>query len=53
MFFDLFNKLFVLVFDIVELFGLLGEFLLEGFQGVHQLLDFVLCVVVLGVLALE
>ncbi len=52
-FFDLFDKFFVLVFGVVKLFGLLGEFLLKGFEGVHKLLDLVFGVVVLGVLAFE
>ncbi len=52
-FFDLFNKFFVLVFDLIQLFGLLGEFLLKGFEGVHKLLDLVFGIVVLGVLAFE
>jgi hypothetical protein len=52
-FFDLLNEFFVLNFDMIELLGLLGQFLLQGFKGIHELFNLVFGVVVLRVFAFE
>lgn len=52
-FFDLLNEFFVLNFDMIELLGLLGQFLLQGFERIHELFNLVFCVVVLSVFAFE
>ena len=52
-FFDLLNEFFVLNFDMIELLGLLGEFLLQGFEWIHELFNLVFGVVVLREFAFE
>jgi hypothetical protein len=52
-FFDLLNEFFVLNFDMIELLGLLGEFLLQCFERIHELFNLVFGVVVLRVFAFE
>ena len=52
-FFDLLNEFFILNFDMIELLGLLGQFLLQGFERIHELFNLVFGVVVLIVFAFE